>query len=309
MNIIDDTNTMFAAGIPLATRLLNELNAFAVPANVPGGALLGPLLANPAVTVTIKNTGATATAGQRVTVNTTKTNGIGNEFVESVIFELTNASNHAGFTTLETNLKAGAVSLLAYGQAKADLEAEASWNVAQILNARGGYVPSAFGTGTINACNPYPNLAAFQVFFRAQPHDAQAAANNVMSLPSWEMYAYNGAVTLAGGNNYLNAALGPVPDTRFGQKRISPAKLKGALGANVVATVSTQQPLRAARFYWTLVEVLRAAPANVAPPWRHGGIANWEFTPAMRAVTPDTPDPWQPKIAAWIATRKADMYL
>lgn len=308
MQITDDTNTIVPIlGIPLATMLMNELNAFANTANVPGAALLGPLLLNENVTVVIKNSGDTATKGTRVTVNTAQT-GVAAEFVESVIFELTNASNSAGFSTIDRNLKAGTISLRGYGRAKADLEAQASWNLVQIMSARIGYVPSAFGNGHIVAVNG-ANLANFTALFRNQPHDANAAATNVMSLPTEQMYAYNGAVMLASNNSYLNAALGNPQDRRSGvPKNIYVAKLKGALGVNLVATVSTQQPKSAARFYWTLVEAFRQPPAQVTAPWPNGGIGEWEFTPAMQVIAPDNVDPWQPKIAGWLLHKNQSIY-
>jgi hypothetical protein len=213
MVITDDTNTAVAPGLSLAAHLRAELTAFAAPGNAPGAALLGPLLANGNVQVTIKNKGATATSGTRVTVNTAKTNGIGNEFVESVIFELTNASNAVAFTALENGIKLGATAVRTYGRNKADLEAEASWNVAQILPGRLGYVPSAFGANTILACQNHLNLPAFRTFFRVQPHDATAAINTVMRLPSEEMYAYNGAVIVAATTGVLSRAF-TVTDAR-----------------------------------------------------------------------------------------------
>ena len=309
MVITDNTNTQVTPVLSLQAHLVAELNAFAVPGNVAGAALLTPLLANPNVVVTIQNTGTTATKGTRVTANLTQTHAPPfEEFVESVIFELTNASNSAAFATLEDNLKNGLVSVRDYGRRKADLEASASWNLAQILLGRGGYARSAFGQGHVNACQQHANLAAFQAFFRGQPHDPNAAINTVMRLPSEEMYAYNGAVTVAATNSTLNLCL-PINDMRkLPPKGIKAANLKSATGPANVSTISTQQPLKAARFYWTLVEALRNPPAGVAVTWRHGTIANWEFTAGMQAVSPDNPDPWQPKITQWLNNKNTKMY-
>lgn len=307
MIITDKTNTTVQPqGIGLANWLNAQLTAFAVPANAPGTNLLAPLLGNQAVEVVIKDAGAIATSGTRITVNKSLINGIGAEFVESVIFELTNAKNSAGFALLEQNLKTGAVSLRGYGRAKADLEAEASWNLVQIMNAQQGYVPSAFGAGHIAAVNA-ANLADFQGTFRTARHDPNAVNTSPMWLRSEEMYAYNGAVILASNSGFLNAALSPVRDTRSGApKSIYCSKLKDALGQQIAPTVNTQQPKNAARFYWVLIEALRVA--QVTPPWPHGGIAEWEFTADMQGVAPDTPTSWQSMIAGWITNKNAAIY-
>jgi hypothetical protein len=307
MVITDDTNTAVAPGLSLAAHLRAELTAFAAPGNAPGAALLGPLLANGNVQVTIKNKGATATSGTRVTVNTAKTNGIGNEFVESVIFELTNASNAVAFTALENGIKLGATAVRTYGRNKADLEAEASWNVAQILPGRLGSVPSAFGANTILACQNHLNLPAFRTFFRVQPHDATAAINTVMRLPSEEMYAYNGAVIVAATTGVLSRAFTVTDARKTPAKPIKVEKLKEATGRTEVAAISTQQPQKAARFYWTLIESLRNVP-GVNVNWGPGGIADWEFTAGMQAVAPDAPDAWRPKIALWITNKNTNIY-
>lgn len=313
--VITDTTQTTVAGVTLDGHLLNELNAFAL--SVPGNALLTPLLNNPAVSVTIKAAGPTATNAQSVTVNTAQTGvpqavqqqdlNLLKEMVESVIFELTNVSNHAGFLALGNQLKQGAIALRPYGQAKADLEAQASWNLAQILAARGAYVPSAFGHAHIQACQGHTTLPTFQGFFRTQPHDIQAVPTDVMSLPSEELYAYKGAVILASGNGLLTTALGAITDTRNG-KTISPDKLKGALG-NQANSLNTTQPARAARYYWVVVKALKQASPTVASTWPHGQYADWKFTARMKAVAPDDVDPWQPKVAAWINNKKQDMYI
>ncbi len=256
----------------------------------------------------------TATFGTRVTVNLDETkaskatdvNGL-KELIESTLFELTNAKNDAAFKALEKSLKEGKLPILGatgYGVSKAKYEAEASWTVCEILKQRkeSGYTPSVWGTKQLLAAAGKSSLAAFQEYFRTQPHSAGAPNNTPMKLPSQEFYAYNGAVTVAGFNN------NKVMDMAFKVKKAGAdisikeigSTALGASGEGSMASVGQTNPDFAARYYHVFFGLLTSTP-GVVVTYTAGKAKDWEFTSAMKACTVDKNDAVKNKLAQALA--------
>lgn len=259
--------------------------------------LLTKILADDSYEVVIKTGAPTATKDKRVTINPTetkidkaKTKDDLKEFVESAIFELTNARNSETFADLEQSLLSGNLPLMQYGLGKAKIEAEASWNVYRSIVEYKDYVPSAFGTGHVNACKAYgDNLAKYLAFFCDAPHDAKAKDKTADKLPSAQMYAYKGALTLAGTKS------GAVLDTCFTitqkekKKKISIKKwISKGVPANQQAMISTQNNF-AQRFYHVLVDIL-ATSDLLTVQYRAGAAKDWQFTPKMKEIQEDKDD-------------------
>jgi hypothetical protein len=275
------------------------------PAHVPA-ALTAPLDVR-----IISTAAATATAGNVSTINVNGTifgpggaeknvpagEGL-KEFVESTVFELVNAANAAHFTTLDAQLVAGLaapvpISLRTYGEAKANLEAEASMTVADTIRdlaAAVGYVPSAWGAAHVAAtANFIGNLAGFQAVFRLAPHDAAAAAHDPASLPSWEMYAFKQTMGLAGESDTRN--LGAAVRVTKGGRALDTRKLKNlpqVLPTNQSAMVNSRNIFARVfcNAYLEACHVVSTDPGTVVT-WAGGTSADWRMTPAMQAIAPD----------------------
>jgi len=255
--------------------------------------LLDPILKSDDYEVIIKKS-PTATHKKRVTIHPDETKITTavkledlNEFVESTIFELTNATNSDQFSTLDSNLKMGSIALKAYGEKKSDYESQASWNVYKIITEHVGYTPSAWGNKQIDACKAYDSLDKFKVFFRKEPHDNNAKAGTQEKLPSAEYYALKGAYILGGTRKALDKAFSNIIHKKnTGQKRISLHKLKEAsLTVSENSSTNTKN-IKAAVYYWTTIDLLKNYQ-NTTVTWKFGGSSNWEFTDGMKKVVPD----------------------
>lgn len=268
-------------------------------------------------TVRIRTDGDCATKGLVVSMNVDQTifSGAGEknnpageglkEFVEVTLFELVNASNSAGFAALDTGLKGGNISLRAFGEAKANLEAQSSMTVADILRQLApGYVPSAWGTGHVNATNPHVgNLGAFQAVFRMAAHDATAGPTNPKSLPSWEMYALSGTMMLAGSVNPQDLSRGV--RVMKGGRTIDGRKLRDVVLQNQANTLNAQN-IASRVYYNAYMEACHTVSADVmtAVTWANGGNAgDWRMTDAMKVIAPDTNNMLRDKMVTAIRTK------
>jgi len=328
LNIIDNTGTTGGAvsfgGVPAGTHLLNQLNVLSLAINTAAGhALLNPILTNAtAYEVLIKHGGATATAGLRVTVNIDQTSYDGGkiagglkadgdkEFVESTIFELVNASNAGNYALLQTNLINGNSNLHIYANAKADIEAEASWTVARILVEASApplnYACSRWGRKHVDEVAGQ-GLGQYQLQFRAGPHDASAGPGDPKSLPTWEFYGFNTAWEIAAAKApftngmavvFTNVTKGQGPGRKTLQLK---AFMTNALGTEK-GSVSKDNKI-SATYYHLLTTLLTppygpAMPANLAVTWRGpvNSAVPWTLTAAMVLRLTQAPT-WATKLA------------
>jgi hypothetical protein len=292
MLTITDEFAKLVAGKSLSAHLAEELEAFRV-SSVAGAGLLDPVLkGGDAYTVAIKKEGATATLAKRVTINASDTKiSIAatlddlKEFVESTIFELSNATNSVSFASLEADLLSGVKPLRTYGTDKADLEASASWNVYKLLTQRADYLPSAWGVNQINACKGYETLESFKIFFRAQPHDARAeVAGTQAALPSEEYYAFLGAYTLGGTSKKLDNHFTKITHTKSDGKRVSLHKLMNTLpNANMINKMN----LKAVTYLHVALDLLHAQGTGLTVIWK-APYEKHQFSAAMRQLAADT---------------------
>jgi hypothetical protein len=274
-----------------------------------GHALLHPILTGAGYTITIKDSGKTATLGQSVTINTRNCNAFGattpdglKEMIDSAIFELTNAKNHVAVTANEANLLLGTLPIRTYGTVKATIEAEATWNVAHInaeLQHSQQYVPSQYGLDSIAHVGNYANLGLYTPHFLGSAHNPRKPGT-VDGLHSEEMYAFRGAVILATKDNgrlldvVFNAlSKTPTPPTIPPQRPppVAPRRiLLHKLGQEALkgdwSKVNTTDEVSAGKWFHVLIECL-TTHQDLTVTFHHGVKANWEFTNAMKLVAPD----------------------
>ncbi len=261
--------------------------------------LLDPILKSDKFEVVIKDGGATATSGQRVTINVAQVNAKDaktaddlKEFIESTMFELVNAKNFEVFAKLEKELKEGKLPILgddSYGRTKADLEAEASWTVKDILKQRQAgsekYVPSKWGTNTINGCSSKSTLNDFKPVFRAAPHDKDAKDKTPEKLPTEQFYAYKGAVTLGGTSKLLDKCFKNIEHKKAAKQRVSLQKL---FTENGLATKqNTQNPIFAALIYHVAMSLVLEHDDISVKALTAGTADQWKLTDKMKEVAPD----------------------
>jgi hypothetical protein len=226
--------------VNLLTEVTNRLN-FLLNNSLTGQALLARTNAvGGNVTVKLKQAGVTATLVKTVTVSLNETLDKANqpstdaglkELVESAIFEMNNATRSDQFAQLDQNFP-NALTLTAFGQGRANIEAESTWVVYEILTQMQGvphnYVPSAWGQGQVNDVQQSGavNLIAYQPLFRVKRHDTAAAPGSSKWLHSEEMYAYQKILDTK--DNDLFALLDAVARVTklAGGKRISTKKLR-----------------------------------------------------------------------------------
>jgi len=308
MKITDSTSTK-VGGVTLGDHLLAELKGHQGRSKT-AAELLDPILKVDAYEVVIKTGVPTATSAKRVTINPDQTKASGatksdelKEFVESTLFELTNAKNSETFAALETAIKTGAKGVRTYGREKADLEAEASWNLARILKDQPAYTPSDFGKGHVDACANYKTLDEFKVYFRSEPHERDKQKQPVKGeagLPSEEYYALLGSYTVGGGKDVMDKLFATL---QYNKQYLSLEKLKTlAFGANA-SEINTKNR-KAVTYYHVMIDLLKSAPS---PPWSlqwKGGVTakDCEFTDQMKKVHPDTGEQMKKTIEGFLKT-------
>jgi hypothetical protein len=120
------------------------------------------------------------------------------EFVESVIFELCNASFMGKFKALDESLRTDSACTLAkYGEDRAKAEAETSWIFSQIINkgSEKGYLPSLFGKNHMDAAKTVLKDAYLENIANTR-HNSGASQNSELYLLSKHLYMYDGAITM-----------------------------------------------------------------------------------------------------------------
>lgn len=313
-------------GHDLVWHLTTGLEA-AIANSAAAATLLTPILASNKFEVVIKEKDvATATSGQRVTINATdvkittaKTAADLKEFVESTIFELVNAKNFAAFKALDDALKLGTKPLLGaggYGRAKADFEAEASWTSKEILIQRRTsgekYAPSKWGEATIAGCSGKANLEAFKTTFRDLPHNKSAPKDTAATLITEQFYAYNGAVIVAGFNNskILDKILKKFSTKANPNERLSLKKLgqvaMGQSGDGSFAEVTQFHPEVTACFYHVAIEAI-TTNKDLVVEFQTGARPNWAFTFQMKQVAKDANNALKAKIDAALAQKVGEL--
>lgn len=291
LKIVDETGKT-VEGKSLENYLREELTAFEASSGAGAALLTAVLSGGDEYTVTIKREAPTATAEKRVTINPAETHindasklADLKEFVESTIFELTNAVNSAAFAALEKGLLDGSKPLMTYGTEKAEREAEASWNVYQLLSNRTGYIPSTWGQKQIDACKGHDSLESFKAFFKTQPHENGAPANTAAGLPSQEYYAFNGAYTLGGTSKKLDNHFSNILHKKSTGKRVSLHKLMGTLpGSNMINKMN----IKSVTYYHVVIDLLNTHP-ELTVTWK-SPYKNYRFSDAMKRVAADTGD-------------------
>lgn len=276
-------------GKTLEAYLREELAAFR-KGGTDGNTLLGPILdGSTGYEVVIKDSAPTATSGTRVTINPKETNiatatdtkGL-REFVESTIFELTNASNADAFRALDTGLVNGKA-VLAYGREKANLEAQASWAVSAILQQRSGYEPSDWGKKQIKECSRSSTLDGFSETFRKAAHDS--TGTGAASLSSAEYYAFNGAYKVGGAKSAFDRQFDALS---VKGKKVTIEQLKNKL-TTVKSADFNSMNMASVKLYHVVVDVLLSPPAElkVELKWR-GTASDRAFSDAMKRIAVDT---------------------
>ncbi len=177
---------------------------------------------------------------------------------------------------------------MAYGEARANCEAEASWTDATIIRELqaqpAGYTTSTWGQNHVNATQLFvaQGLNHYRPVFIAQPHEANKPATDYMGLPTREMYAYKGSVLLGGTTKSLdNPAVYTVSGIRYSTVKI----LKLAVGEPWLNQINTTKPDTARAVYRGVTDFLASKPTLVT--WAHGNnSADWVFSNAMKQCKP-----------------------
>lgn len=117
------------------------------------------------------------------------------EVRDTLIFEGINAANFFRLTQATSHFETSDQTLSSYGRAYSDVETEATWYTAEILEAiKGeGIAVSEWGTKHIDAVNDHGGtLESLQEHFATTAHDP--AADDERSMPSAQLYAYDWVV-------------------------------------------------------------------------------------------------------------------
>ncbi|QET64843.1 hypothetical protein [Citrobacter werkmanii] len=207
--------------------------------------------------VKISNSGSTSTVGTRVNINlkdiskgSIASDDNKKEFVESVIFELTNAKNSDKFAELESNLLNTGLSIKEYGEKKSFLESEASLNLVALIKLRTGYEPSSFGKAQLAQVGSH-DKTAFMSFFSNGAHNSSGLG--IERFPSKLMYAYKGACAIINDDNAFEKKFKNVKikNKSFSFKELK-SKMEKAIRGTPAYSFTKFEPIRCAKLYVVL---------------------------------------------------------
>lgn len=256
--------------------------------------LLSPILDGNGYTVVIKSGGKTATNAKRVTINSDEV-GIKSasklehlkEFVESTIFELTNAKNSEVFKKLEDDLVKGDLPIMTYGKQKSDAEAEASWNVAKIITEHSDYVPSKWGKGHVDQVKN-KSLKDYKPIFASFPHATEGSEEAKLLTPLF--YAYNAAVTLGGKAKALDACFKKLTRKIKNKEQQVYVQNLVRLSSQGAKQNKFDNPKWCALYYQVVMRLVLKDEGFIAKELKTGTAEDWKFTKEMKKVAPDTDD-------------------
>ena len=210
------------------------------------------------------------------------------ELAESTLFEVQNAINNGQYTANSAQLSGYHVALIPYGHQHARIEAQSSWLVGQAIRQRGGnYHPSAWGVAQEHASHGL-NQVQFENHFIAQPHSTLPKhVNTSKALPSGDMYAFEALGTviarpkvLALLDNVFTALVNDRNTTRNKKQLLTSMD-------NSIAKGITQNADAASVYCW-FVDWIATDAHFTTRTWRFNQ-ADWEFTPAMKALVERSP--------------------
>ena len=262
-----------------------------------GKILLNPILNGKDYIVLIKNEGNTATNGKRVTINTgqvgiDKAKNVADlkEFIESTIFELTNAKNWEVFAKLQDSLIKGGLPIMDYGKEKSDYEAEASHTVANIiqeLEESTKYVPSKWGKAHVEIVQK-KSLKEVEKIFAKAPHVNGADDESGLITPLF--YAYKGGVIIGGKSKSVDACFKKIMK-KIGNKdtQVYVQNLV-KLSSNENKQNSGMNPKWCALYYHVIMDLILDTDAFTSKDLGKGSADDWQFTNEMKKLVPDKND-------------------